>query len=269
MWHPVHDQLEPVSPKQFDELKFEQRKKQDDFIRQAIKRANSCLLEIAGGDSPSPYNGKFKGSGGDYVKNFEDYAEWLESDYAQKAFDLVPNLIHLELCHFDAIDPQSVYEELRLRFVKAGWGERTRVHKRSGPDNMVWVSLEPVEEKETFPLTVEQVESMESHRVHYWLVKLKVPALMPLHTYSDSERRQILKEFVEDYWRKPSKIPPKAKSDPYPDVEEVDSMSRTQVVKWLRTLNVQSTLAFDRCAEKRLRRMLVEALNKLDDEEEE
>ncbi|AXG66993.1 hypothetical protein HOU08_gp267 [Dickeya phage vB_DsoM_JA29] len=140
MYHRVIEQPEPVSPKQFQDLKTEQKKEQETFIRRAIKRANTCLLEIAGGETPSPYYGRDK----NYPKEMAEYAEWLESDYAQKEFDLVPGLIHLELCHLDCIDPPKVYAELRQRFIDAGWGESTRVHKRAGPENMVWVSLDEI-----------------------------------------------------------------------------------------------------------------------------
>lgn len=267
MWHPVQEQKDPVSPSQFDELKVEQKQKQDNFIQQAIKRANSCLLEIAGGDLPSPYNGKFVGSGGNYLALYQEYAAWLSEEYAQEKFDLVPGMLHLELCRLDAIDPPVVYEQLRQSFIDAGWGEATRVHKRAGPDNMVWVSLPPVEEKK-FPLTVKQVERMDASRVLHWIKELKVPVQRPLNHFTDTERRQILKDFVADYWRTSSKAP-EEKTDPYPDIDDVPKLNRRQLTTWLKTLNVSTPLSFDRCSEKRLRRMLTEALLKLDEEEEE
>jgi len=200
MWHSVQDQKEVVSPKQFAELKVEQTKKQKDFIKNAIKRANNCLLEIAGGLTPSPYYGRHKGSGGDYLKQYEEYCAWLEKEYAQKEFNLIPNLIHLELCHFDAIDPEYVYVELRQRFIDAGWGERTVVHKRAGPENMVWVSLEPVEEEEgNFPLDRKLVASMEDQRVYYWLNHLKVTSDLPFEKYSNNQRRKLLLKYVIEH----------------------------------------------------------------------
>ena len=268
MWHPVQEQKDPVSPSQFKELKVEQKQKQDLFIQQAIKRANSCLLEIAGGDLPSPFNGKFVGSGGDYLALYQEYVAWLNQEYAQEHLNLVPGMLHLELCRLDAVDPPDVYEQLRQRFIDAGWGEETRVHKRAGPDNMVWVSLMPVEEK-GFPLTVKQVERLDASRVLHWIKELKVPVQIPLNHYTDKDRRQILKDFVADHWRCiPSKAPEK-KTDPYPDIDDVPTLSRKQLTTWLKTLNVSTPLSFDRCSEKRLRRMLTEALLKLDEEEEE
>lgn len=203
MWHSVQDQKEAVSPKQFAELKTEQAKLQKDFIAKAIRRANGCLLELAGGLVPSPYYGRHKGSGGDYLTEYKDYCAWLEQEYAQKEFNLIPNLIHLELCHFDAVDPDYVYAELRQLFVDAGWGERTVVHKRAGPDNMVWVSLEPVEEEEgNFPLDTKHVSYMEDQRVYYWLNHLKVPSNLPYEKYSNDQRRKLLMNYVVDHENK-------------------------------------------------------------------
>lgn len=278
MWHPVHDQREAVSPKQFEELKTEQKQKQDDFIAKAIKRANSCLLEIAGGETPSPYYGKHKGSGGDYVKNYTEYCEWLESEYAQQTFDLIPNLLHLELCHFDAIDPQSVYDELRQRFVAVGWGEATRVHKRAGPDNMVWVSLHAVEEKEDdgkIPMiSSKQVATMEDASVRYWLKRYKVPTRLPMRDYSNKQRREFLLAHVlevEKQARIETEDVKNGEDYSVPTSAEVDDMDRDQLLRWFKTFEIHSSIHPDRCSDSRLRRLLVSYLEDLekDGEEEE
>lgn len=272
MWHPVHDQRDAVSPTQFEELKTEQKQKQDDFIAKAIKRANSCLLEIAGGEIPSPYYGKHKGSGGDYVKNYTEYCEWLESEYAQQTFDLIPNLLHLELCHFDAIDPQSVYDELRERFVAVGWGEATRVHKRAGPDNMVWVSLQAIEEKEDSDQSIpmisrEQVATMDDDRVRYWLKTYKVQTPLMLREYSNKKRREFLMAYVLEIEKQAGN-----KDHLYPTADEARNMDRKQLLHWIEVFAIHSPIPPDRCSENRLRRLVVsyiEEHEELEEEEEE
>lgn len=144
MYHSALDQRDPISPMQLEQIKKDQKEKQSQFIRLAIKRINLCLVEIAGGEIPTPYYGRHNGSGGDYIKQYQEYCAWLEEDYAQDRLGLAPNLIHLELCHCDCVDPPSLYKELRDRLISAGWGESTVVHKRSGPENMVWVSLDEI-----------------------------------------------------------------------------------------------------------------------------
>lgn len=282
MWHPVHDQRDAVSPKQFEELKTEQKQKQDDFIAKAIKRANGCLLEIAGGETPTPYYGKHKGSGGDYVKLYQEYCAWLETEYAQETFDLIPNLLHLELCHFDAIDPQSVYDELRQRFVDAGWGDATRVHKRSGPENMVWVSLEPIEEAEEkesdekIPMiSSKQVATMEDHRVHYWLKQYGVNTPLPLRNYSNKQRRDFLMAYVLEV-EKQAKIEDEdvknGEDHSVPTSTEVRDMDRDQLLHWFKVFEIHSSIHPDRCSDARLCRLLIsylESLEESDAEEEE
>lgn len=144
MYHSALDQEEPISPVQFEEIKKDQKKQQRNFIRNAIKRINLCLVEMAGGETPTPFYGRHRGSGGDYMKQYKEYCEFLEGEYAQKELDLVPGLIHLELCHCDCVDPPALYKELRDRLIASGWGQSTRVHKRAGPENMVWVSLDEI-----------------------------------------------------------------------------------------------------------------------------
>lgn len=276
MWHPVHDQREAVSPTQFEELKTEQKQKQDDFIAKAIKRANGCLLEIAGGETPSPYYGKHKGSGGDYVKNYTEYCEWLESEYAQQTFDLIPNLLHLELCHFDAIDPQSVYDELRDRFVAVGWGEATRVHKRAGPDNMVWVSLQAVEEKEDdekIPMiSSDKIATMEDASVRYWLKKYNVYTRLPMRDYSNKQRREFLLAYVLEVEKKAGIETEDVKNgedDCIPTVADARNMDREQLEHWMKVFEVHTSVPVERCAENRLRRLLISYLEDLEKDEEE
>lgn len=276
MWHPVHDQRDAVSPTQFEELKTEQKQKQDDFIAKAIKRANSCLLEIAGGEIPSPYYGKHKGSGGDYVKNYTEYCEWLESEYAQQTFDLIPNLLHLELCHFDAIDPQSVYDELRERFVAVGWGEATRVHKRAGPENMVWVSLQAIEETEDSDgkipmISSKQVATMEDDHVRYWLKKYKVQTPLMLREYSNKKRREFLMAYVLEVEKQAGIETEDVRNGEdtcTPTADEARNMDRDQLLHWIKVFEVHSSVPVERCSENRLRRLLVSYLEDLEEAEE-
>lgn len=146
MYHSVTRRSDVMSPKEFRNLGYEQRELQDNFLHEAGKRINTCLLEIAGGETPSPYYGRFK----HYPKDVEEYTKFLNDTYAVDKFKLKPGLIHIEVCPVTCVAPPHLFENLRQKMICAGWGEATYVHQRACSD-MVWVSLEPVFEEETYP----------------------------------------------------------------------------------------------------------------------
>lgn len=184
MYDSCMKQRDPVSPKQFTNLQYEQKEKQEEFIRNAIERVNTCLLEIAGGHTPSPYYGRGKGSGGDYDKNLKEYADFLESDYARGHNRIVPvsGLIHIELCYLSCVAPPSVLETLRLLLIAAGWGENTTVHMRAC-STMVWASLEFVEEEEEFEPIDPETLKMLNGKMDKELREIALSAGIYPHSY--------------------------------------------------------------------------------------
>lgn len=135
-----------MSPKQFRDIGYEQRELQEKFLAEAGKRINTCLLEIAGGETPSPFYGRHK----EYPKDVADYVKFLNDDYAVDKYKLKPGLIHVEVCPIGCVAPPSLFEELRQNLIGVGWGEATFIHQRAC-SSMVWASLEPVYEPETYP----------------------------------------------------------------------------------------------------------------------
>lgn len=137
MYSKFLDHTELMTPADFQEEVEAQAKAKKDFFRLAIKRFNLCMVEVAGGKTPSPNYPSDK----DRKDNIK-YREFLESEYAQKQYNLVPNMLHIELRHYDGVDPDSFYKELREKFIKAGWSDRTVVHMRPDGSSMIWVSVE-------------------------------------------------------------------------------------------------------------------------------
>lgn len=133
-------QAELVGPKQFQELKTEQQKLQQKFLKKSIEAANDILLNIAAGKPLGAYLNYQQ-------KSIIEYTKWLRSGDSEHHATIDEDSIILMVGEIRCVDADSVYAELRQLFIDAGWGEKTSVHRRACHDEF-WVILEPVEEFE-------------------------------------------------------------------------------------------------------------------------